>query len=166
MSPAPATAPAPAGEIAAPSAAAPARDEALQQGSSSAPARALAKSAPAAGSLALRAQDSDTPLLTIDEPRRWSWQRDAAMRAMTPALQRWLVQLDRAARWRPADSPPTAASSSHAVLQLWRDGVPRATITLGDEAVWLTPADGAPMTAPLAPATAASLKATLITATP
>jgi len=169
--PTPAPAPAATGEIAAQSAAAPApaRDEALQQGGGNAPARALAKSAPAAatgGALSLRAQDSDTPLLTIDEPRRWSWQRDAAMRAMTPALQRWLVQLDRAARWRPADSPPSAASNSHVVLQLWRDGAPRATITLGDEAVWLTPADGAPMTAPLAPATAVSLKATLITATP
>ena len=166
--PAPAAAPAPTGEIAAPSAAAPARDEALRQGSGSAPARTLAKSAPAAataGGLALRAQDSGTPLLTIDEPRRWSWQRDAAMRAMTPALQRWLVQLDRAVRWRPADSPPPAAGP-HAMLQLWRDGVPRATMTLGDDAVWLTPADGAPMMAPLAPAAAASLKATLITATP
>jgi len=168
--PAPAPAPAATGEITTQSAAAaPARDEAIQQGSGNAPARALAKSAPAAatgGALSLRAQDSATPLLTIDEPRRWSWQRDAAMRAMTPALQGWLVQLDRAARWRPTDSPPPAASSSHAVLQLWRDGVPRATITLGDDAVWLTPADGAPMTAPLAPAAAASLKAALITATP
>ena len=167
---APAAAPGPTGEIAAQSAAAAtsARDESVPQGSS-APARALAKSAPAAapaGALSLRAQDTDTPLLTIDEPRRWSWQRDVAMRAMTPALQRWLVQLDRAARWRPTDSPPPAASSSHAVLQLWRDGVPRATITLGDDAVWLTLADGAPMTAPLAPATAASLKAALIAATP
>ena len=165
--PNPAAAPAPTGEIAAQSAAAPTRDESLQQGSS-APARALAKSAPAAatfGGRSLRAQDSTTPLLTIDEPRRWSWQRDAAMRAMTPALQRWLVQLDGAARWRPADSPPPAAGP-HVMLQLWRDGVPRATITLGDEAVWLTPADGAPMMAPLAPAAAASLKATLITATP
>jgi len=164
-SPAPAAAPAPTGEIAAPSAVAPARDEALQQGSSSAPARALAKSAPAAGGLALRAQDSTIPLLTIDEPRRWSWQRDAAMRAMTPALQRWLVQLDGAARWRPADSPPPSAGP-HIMLQLWRDGVPRATITLGDDVVWLTPTDGAPMMAPLAPAVAASLKATLITAAP
>ena len=143
---------------------APAREEAAEQRSAPAPAQALAKAAPAA-SLSLRRQEADAMTPAIDQPEHWTWQRSAGTQAMTPALQRWLTQLDRVARWRPAAGAAPAAADGN-VLQLWRDGTLRTTITLGDDAVWLSPAGGAPVTAPLSSAAAASLKSTLIEATP
>lgn len=153
-----------------------AREEAAER-RNGAPAQSLAKSAaPAAApaappapapatALSLRRQGVDTRTPTIDRPERWTWQRGTSMQAMTPALQRWLVQLDGVARWRPADSAaPTAANAN--VLQLWRDGTLRATIALVDDTVWLTPADGAAVMAPLSPAAAASLRSALLAATP
>lgn len=160
--PSPAAAPAPA--VAKP--AAPARDESAERARApaTAPAQSLAKAAAAAGP-ALRRQDTDTPIPTIDQPERWTWQRGAGVQAMTPALQRWFAQLDRVARWRSADGAAPLAADGN-VLQLWRDGTLRATITLAGDAVWLTPASGTPLTAALSPAAVASLKAALLEATP
>ena len=129
-----------------------------------APAQSLAKAAAAAGP-APRRQDAGTPIPTIDQPERWTWQRGAGVQAMTPALQRWLAQLDRVAHWRPASGAAPVAADGQ-VLQLWRDGALSATITLGDDAVWLTPASTTPLTAALSPAAVASLKAALLEATP
>lgn len=145
-----AAAPAPATANAAKSSGAVARDELGEQRAER--TSAFAKSAARA-----------TPV--IDEPERWRWQRGAGPQPMTPALQGWLAQLDRTARWRPANGAPPPAAAGN-VLQLWRDDSLRATIQLGDDAVWLTPADGAPLMAPLAPAIAASLKTSLADATP
>jgi hypothetical protein len=153
-------------------AAAQAREEPAER-RSNAPAQSLAKAAPPAAApapapaaaLSLRRQDPDTRTPTIDQPERWAWQRGAGMQAMTPALQRWLAQLDGVARWHPASgAAPTAAAVN--VIQLWRDGMLRATIALTDDTVWLTPSEGAPVMAQLSPAAAASLKAALIDATP
>jgi len=160
--PAPA-APAAVAENAARSAVAPARDELAEQ---RAPARALAKAAaPAATSGGLVSRRQETVLPAIDQPERWRWQRGASAQPMTGALQRWLVQLDRVARWRPADGAAPAVPDED-LLRLSRDGVLHATISLGPEAVWLTPAEGAPLMAPLSGAAAASLRAALREATP
>ena len=88
--------------------------------------RALAKatpvdtpSAPLAGLLTALAQ----------QPERWSWQRGSAEpQAMNPALQRWLIQLDRstASRWGAAFGP--APNQASGTLRLLLDGVPRATL--------------------------------------
>ncbi len=164
--PAPAAAPAPARENAATSSGALARDERDEQRAER--PSALAKSAAPAAGLSARRQDAApaaSTTLAIDEPERWRWQRGAGPQPMTPALQRWLAQLDRTARWRPATGAPPAAAAAD-VLQLWRDGALHTTIQLGDDAVWLTPAGGAPLMAPLAPAAAASLKTTLADAAP
>ena len=161
--PAPAPAPSPMAEDAAKPAGALARDEIGEQRAER--ANALAKSAAPATGLTARRQDAASATLVIDEPERWSWQRGAGPQPMTPALQRWLTQLDRSARWRPATGAAPAASAAN-VLQLWRDGALRSTIQHGDDSVWLTPAGGAPLMAPLAPAVAASLKAALADATP
>ena len=131
-----------------------------------APAQALGKlaAAPAAGH-ALRRQEADTPTPLAEPAERWTWQRGTRPQAMTPALQHWLAQLDRTARWRAADAvPPPAADDD--VLQLWRDGAPHSTIQLGADAVWLQPASGPPLVAPLPRATATALKAALLDATP
>ena len=165
--PAPGAAPAPAlatDAIAKP--AAPARDESAERlrAPATAPAQSLAKAATVAGP-ALRRQDADTPIPAIDQPERWTWQRGAGVQPMTSALQRWLAQLDRVARWRSASGAAPVAADGN-VLQLWRDGTLRATITLVDDAVWLTPASGTPLTAALSPAAVASLKAALLEATP
>lgn len=143
----------------------PAREEAAAPGGAT--PRALAKAAPAAPStgMVLRSQDTDTRTPTIDQAERWTWQRSGGIQPMTPALQRWLAQLERAARWRPAEGAPPPAADGR-VLTLWRDGSLRTTIQLGDDAVWLTPSTGAPAMAPLSPASAASLKAALIDAAP
>jgi len=126
---------------------------------------AKSATAPPAAGLMLRRQDAETFTPLIDQPERWAWQRGAGRQSATPALQRWLAQLDRAVRWRPANSTAPAAADDN-VLQLWRDGAPRATIVFGDDAVWLTPAGGAPLMAPLTPDAAAALKSALIAATP
>ena len=158
--PAPAAAPAPATENAAKSSGAVARDARVEQRADR--EREPAKSAAPTAALSPLRQEA-TPV--IDEPDRWSWQRGAGPRPMTPALQRWIAQLDRAARWRPAaGAPPTATAGN--VLQLWRDGALHTTIQLGDDTVWITPVGGAPLMAPLAPAVAASLKTALADAAP
>ena len=75
------------------------------------------------------------------QPERWSWQRGEARQPMNPALQGWLLQLDRASagRWNDAAAAPAGASALH----LYRDGTPVATLRLGDDAVWLAPASQA-----------------------
>lgn len=162
------TAPPPAPEAEARAGAAATRDEAAAARNAQGKVRAdaLAKSAPApAAAMALR-RATDAAVLatpTIDQPDRWTWQRGAGPQAMTPALQRWLVQLDGAARWRPADTAPPAGALT---LRLWRDGAPHATIQLGPEAAWLTPAGGPALSAPLSPASALALQTALIDATP
>lgn len=163
--PAASPAPAPANESPAKPAIADARDDtAVQRGTA---AQGFAKSAPApapAAAPAQRRQEAATLTPVIDQPERWTWQRGGAEQAMTPGLQRWLVQLDRAVRWQPADTAPPA--DGVVVLRLWRDGALHATLQLGSDTAWLTPAGGAPVMAPLSPATAAALQAALIAATP
>ena len=84
-----------------------------------------------------KAKPVDTPSAPLAEllmalaqqPERWSWQRGSAEpQAMNPALQRWLVQLDRstASRWGAAFGP--APSQASGALRLLLDGVPRATL--------------------------------------
>jgi len=190
--PAPAPAPAPA-LAAAPTArmresaststtdtpAAAARDESTMPSASPA-ARALAKAAPppsTSGALASAQQRESrtqaTPLAALlaavtDHPQRWRWQRNAEAQAMSPALQRWLLQLDRATapQWRAADStmPPAEAAS----LRLYRDDALHTTLQFDADAVWLTPAaPGAHASrAALPPATLADLKRTLADAAP
>lgn len=164
--PAASPAPAPANESPAKPAIADARDDAaaVQRGAA---AQGFAKSAPApapAAAPAQRRQEAATLTPVIDQPERWTWQRGGAEQAMTPGLQRWLVQLDHAVRWQPADTAPPA--NGVVVLRLWRDGALHATLQLGSDTAWLTPAGGAPVMAPLSPATAAALQAALIAATP
>ena len=80
---------------------------------------AAAKTAPLAELLTALAQ----------QPERWSWQRGSAEpQAMNPALQRWLVQLDRstASHWGAAFGP--APNQASGTLRLLLDGVPRATL--------------------------------------
>ena len=173
--PAPTSTPAPTPfpESAAKSGGGAARDEAAEQrseratGSLSSVAPAPVTAAPAPPpKLALRQQsavDALTPL--ANPPERWTWQRGAGIQAMTPALQGWLAQLNRAARWRSADGAvPSPADGP--VLQLRHDGTLHSTIQISDSAAWLTPTDGPPVMAPLSPATTASLKAALLAATP
>ncbi|MEP7296956.1 MAG: hypothetical protein ABI702_12275 [Burkholderiales bacterium] len=143
---------------------APARESSAEPRVAAAPAQALGKAAPAGG-LALRRLEADTTTPLAEPPERWTWQRGGGMQAMTPALQRWLAQLDRAARWHPADTAPPAAADG-TVLQLSRDGTPYATIQLGDDAAWLMRVGSPPLTASLPPATAAALKAALLDAAP
>jgi hypothetical protein len=164
-SPAPAPAPAPANESPAKPASADARDDAAAQRGAAAQGFAKAAPAPApAAAPAQRRQEAATLTPVIDQPERWTWQRGGAEQAMTPGLQRWLVQLDRAVRWQPADAAPPATGV--VVLRLWRDGALHATLQLGSDTAWLTPAGGAPVMAPLSPATSAALQAALIAATP
>jgi hypothetical protein len=78
------------------------------------------------------------------QPERWTWQRGDALQPMTPALQRWLVQLDgaTAAHWRSAAEPAPAVPGS--VLRLSRDDASTAaTLRLTDDAVWFAPASRA-----------------------
>ena len=80
---------------------------------------AAAKTAPLAELLTALAQ----------QPERWSWQRGSAEpQAMNPALQSWLVQLDRstASHWGAAFAP--APNQALGTLRLLLDGVPRATL--------------------------------------
>jgi hypothetical protein len=96
------------------------------------------------------------------QPERWTWERSGAPQAVGPPLQRWLARLDAAtssARWRPAAE--TAASGETAVLRLYRDGLPAATLRLDDESVGLVPGPRAT----LPPATLAALKQSLDDAT-
>lgn len=127
---------------------------------------AKSATAPPAAGLMLRRPDAEPLTPLIDQPERWAWQRSAGRQAATPALQRWLAQLDRAVRWRPASGAAPAAADGDVLLQLWRDGAPRATIVLSADAVWLTPAAGAPLMAPLSVDSAAALRSALIAATP
>lgn len=129
--------------------------------------RAVSKAAAASGSLrsSLREDSERSITPTIDQPERWTWQRGAAVQPMTPALQAWLAQLDRAARWQASTSaPPTAAADD--VLRLWRDGALRATIQIGSDSVWLIRPGLPPQSAPLSADAAAALRATLADAAP
>jgi len=160
---APAPPPAPA------AAPAQARDEATAERRSTTESSAgvLAKSAPAPNTVsALRAQreGSGAAPFVIDAPERWRWQRGGEPQAMTPALQAWVDQLHRSARWRPAgESTPTAGEAE--VLVLWRDGAPYATIQIGTDAARLTLRGRPPLTAPLTPTTSAALTSSLLAAT-
>lgn len=152
---------------------APARDEALAERRGSAEsAGALAKAAPSAQSaMALRARSASpvSPLL-IDAPERWRWQRGGAdaPRAMTPALQRWIAELNQSARWEPSASLGAAyAPGGGGALMLWRDGAPYATLQIGADAVRLQLLNGGgTLSTALEPATAAALQSSLLAATP
>lgn len=187
-SPAPVPVPTPFSDQTAPAAtaapaarpAAPARDELAAERRSSAEATgALAKSAPAQpataaqNAMALRSRGaaSAPATLRIDDPEHWSWQRGAsasAPRPMTPALQRWIAQLNQAARWEAA-APLAAAFSAgdRDTLTLWRDGAPLATVRLGTDGVRLQWLNGSgTLAAPLDPPVAAALQSALRDATP
>lgn len=155
--------------------AAPAPAQALRARASAAPIAAESKAEPARDeSRASTAQRTDNVadarpaalgvlLASIAaQPERWAWERNGAPQPIGPALQRWLARLDAAtssARWRPAAE--TAASGETAVLRLYRDGVPAATLRLDDETVGLAPGPRAA----LPPATLAALKQALDDAT-
>jgi hypothetical protein len=127
------------------------RDEAtaVASGALARPAAKAAAPAPAAAAQ-LRREDSaearPAPLAALldsiaTQPERWSWRRGAARRPMNPALQGWLLQLDRATTGRWQDG--AAAPADAAPLQLYRDGTPAATLHLGDDTIWLAPASQA-----------------------
>jgi hypothetical protein len=135
-----------------------------------------APSPPAMTALRLRQDEAtdrtaplaDTLASITNSTGLWSWQRGAGTQEMTPALQRWLMQLDAAtaSRWR---APPAAAAGAKgSVLHLYRAGEPRATLSLDDDGVSFTPpgATTATLRAPLAPAAAAALKRGLEDAAP
>jgi hypothetical protein len=130
-----------------------------------APAPLLVPAPAAAQALRRRSAEAAAPLagaLAADAPERWTWQRVTGPQPMTPALQRWLAQLDRAARWAPATSAPPDDAER---LRLARDGAPNATIALGTDAVWLLRDGAPPLAAPLAPEAAAALRSALDAAT-
>ena len=134
------------GDSAAPSAAAaPAMAQAVQQapepaelrrasGASVADATAQRSNQSSSAAAAPAAATKTAPLAELltalaQQPERWSWQRGSAEpQAMSPALQRWLVQLDRstASHWGAAFGP--APSQASGALRLLLDGVPRATL--------------------------------------
>jgi hypothetical protein len=119
--------------------------------------------APAAAARVQRREETAVAgTLTIDAPEHWTWQRGAGPQTMSPALQRWLAQLERAARWAPATSAPPDDAER---LQLARDGAPNATLALGTDAVWLLRDGAPPLAAPLAPEAAAALRSALDAAT-
>ena len=99
------------------------------------------------------------------EPERWRWQRDAGTgtgtgigigigtsigrsetQAMSPNLQRWLAEVDRAtaSQWRPAADG--AARAGPPALRLLRDGVLQATLSFGPAVFIETAGDAAPKT--------------------
>jgi hypothetical protein len=103
-----------------------------------------------------------------EQPQRWSWQRSGNVQPMSPALQRWLQQLDRtaASQWRaPAG---VARPGEGSAARLYRDDTPYATLRLDDDAVWLVLASPAarPLRATLPAAALADLKRALDEATP
>ena len=104
---------------------------ALQSGASGMVARsqpAQAGSAPLAGVLADIAR----------APDRWRWQRGGAdTHAMSPGLQRWLAQLDRAAASHWAVVAGRAPRDGPVALRLWRDGAPQAALGFDDATVWV-----------------------------
>jgi len=165
-SPATTPAPAPAPTAAAapsPSAPAPAAENAARPPAT----QGFAKSAPAAAPTALALRRQDTALRTpvIDDATRWTWQRAGATQPLSPALQRWLTQLDQAANWRATGAPPPPASAGN-TLRLWRDAELRAVIQLQDDAAWLMLPGITSATAPLSPAEVAALRAALTAAAP
>ena len=103
------------------------------------------------------------------EPERWRWQRgDGEAQPMTPRLQRWLTELDRASasHWGPASAQ--APREGPRALRLLRDGVLQATLSF-DADVWLeTPGAAVPTssTATLPQASIDALKKALDDATP
>jgi hypothetical protein len=119
-----------------------------------------AESAPLAGLLADIAR----------QPDRWRWQRGGAdARAMTPGLQSWLAQVDRAAASRWAPSTERGPGSGQSTLHLLRDGVLRATLGLDGASVWLDAtgaAGSASSRAALSPASIEALRSALDEAAP
>ena len=150
--PAQAQIPAPNAPPAAPSAFAKSGQDAAAEASAAAPP------APAPARLAERRDAERGPLPVIDDAEHWTWQRSAGPQPMTAALEAWLAQLALNAHWQTATNPPPAAAPA---LTLARDGAPKATLSLGDDAVWLTRPGAPALMAPLAPATAAALKTAL-----
>ena len=85
----------------------------------------------------------------LREPDRWRWQRDAGSvepQAMTPNLQRWLAEAERAtaSQWRPAAAG--AALVGPPALRLLRDGVLQATLSFGPGVLIESAGDAAPKT--------------------
>ena len=106
----------------------------------------------------------------LREPDRWRWQRDTGgveTQAMTPNLQRWLAEAERAtaSQWRPGSAgvAPVGPPS----LRLLRDGVLQATLSFGHGGLIETAGDAAPKTstAALAPAVLEALAKALEEAT-
>ena len=85
---------------------------------------------------------------------------------MTPALQRWLAQLDATARWRPVDPQLPPAASEHEMLKLWRNGTLQATILVVPNTAWLWRPGGRMLQAQLSDADSVALRLALIEATP
>lgn len=104
------------------------------------------------------------------QPQRWRWQRDGREpQPIAPALQRWLVQLDRetAARWAAVPQATAAPRQPSSELRLLFEGTPRATVWLAGNQVWAVTVGAADPTgstvwmATLPPLAADSLKAAL-----
>jgi hypothetical protein len=96
------------------------------------------------------------------QPERWRWQRgNAEAQTMTPALQRWLAQLDRstASRWRtPLERAPHETTGA---VRLLRDDVLVATLGFAGSGVWVDTAAtaAAPVTSMMAMLPHASVEA-------
>ena len=89
---------------------------------------ARAGSAPLAGLLADIAQ----------APDHWRWQRGGGdTHVMSPGLQRWLAQLDRAAVSQWGVAAGRASRDGPVALRLWRDGTPQAALGFDDGTVWV-----------------------------
>ncbi len=95
----------------------------------------------------------------LREPDRWRWQRHTGSveaQAMTPNLQRWLAEAERATalQWRPATAG--AARLGPPALRLLRDGVLQATLSFGPGVLIETTGDAAPQTSTAALSAAAT----------
>ena len=94
------------------------------------------------------------------QPERWRWQREGGgePQAMTPDLQRWLGELDRAtaSRWRP--TPEGTPRDGPVALRLLRDGVPQASVGFGSH-VWIEASGDAAPNASTATLPAGSIEA-------
>ncbi|HZT56625.1 MAG TPA: hypothetical protein VFA35_10390 [Burkholderiaceae bacterium] len=153
---------------AAPSPVEAARDEARAPNAAAVSRGIVAKAAAPAAERATDAVDARPATLrallaaVAAQPERWGWERSGAVQALTPALQRWLAQLDAAsAGVATRAAAETAPSGEASVLRLYRDGALAATLRLDDTSAGLVPG---PRVA-LPPATLAALKQALDDAT-